>query len=250
MAIENPRVGTHCRTPIQFTHSLKEGKTDVSLGGEGPRLREGTLCSRTWQFLCRQDVWLPSAVAWLSCRSSEDKSSEEFMHCSGGCRGRLWWQRERGNKLYIFKLTAPLCSQIPFRQNLEPAHPNKSKSKGNLGWSVCPHPVQNPLLVPNYLGSPLPSTVGRNKNRHLFNTCCRHGLPWWLSGKESDYNTGDAGDVGSIPGSGGSSGGGHGNPLQYSCLENPIDRGAMGSLRVGHNWSSGAHTHACGHILE
>ena len=34
------------------------------------------------------------------------------------------------------------------------------------------------------------------------------------------------GDAGSIPGSGTSPGGGHGNPLQYSCLENPVDRGA------------------------
>ena len=33
-------------------------------------------------------------------------------------------------------------------------------------------------------------------------------------------------DIGSIPGSGRSPGGGHGNPLQYSCLENPMDRGA------------------------
>ena len=36
----------------------------------------------------------------------------------------------------------------------------------------------------------------------------------------------NAEDVGSIPGSGRSSGGGHGNPLQYSCLENSMDRGA------------------------
>ena len=35
-----------------------------------------------------------------------------------------------------------------------------------------------------------------------------------------------AGDTGSIPGSGRSTGGGNGNPLQYSCLENPMDRGA------------------------
>ena len=41
-------------------------------------------------------------------------------------------------------------------------------------------------------------------------------------------NAGGAGDVGSIPGLGRSPGGGHGNPLQYSCLENPrqVDRGA------------------------
>ena len=37
---------------------------------------------------------------------------------------------------------------------------------------------------------------------------------------------GAAGDVGSIPGLGRSSGGGTGTPLQYSCLENPMDRGA------------------------
>ena len=39
-------------------------------------------------------------------------------------------------------------------------------------------------------------------------------------------NAGDAGDVNSIPGSGRSPGGGQGNPLQYSCLKNPMDRGA------------------------
>ena len=39
-------------------------------------------------------------------------------------------------------------------------------------------------------------------------------------------NAGDVRDSGSIPGSGRSPGGGHGNPLQCSCLENPMDRGA------------------------
>ena len=37
---------------------------------------------------------------------------------------------------------------------------------------------------------------------------------------------GYTGDMGLIPGSGRSPGGGHGNPLQYSCLEDPMDRGA------------------------
>ena len=44
--------------------------------------------------------------------------------------------------------------------------------------------------------------------------------------KNLSANAGDIGDPGSIPGSGGSPGGGHGNPLQYSCLKNPMDRGA------------------------
>ena len=47
------------------------------------------------------------------------------------------------------------------------------------------------------------------------------GLPWRLCSKESACSAGDAGDEGSIPGSGRSPGGGEGNPLQYSCLENP-----------------------------
>ena len=51
------------------------------------------------------------------------------------------------------------------------------------------------------------------------------GLPRWLSGKESACNTGDLRDAGLIPASGRSPGGGNGNPLQYSCLENPADRG-------------------------
>ena len=44
--------------------------------------------------------------------------------------------------------------------------------------------------------------------------------------KNPPANAGDIRDAGSIPGWGSSPGGGHGNPLQYSGLENPIDRGA------------------------
>ena len=44
--------------------------------------------------------------------------------------------------------------------------------------------------------------------------------------KNPPASAGDAGDLGSIPGSGRSPGEGNGNPLQYSCLENPMDRGA------------------------
>ena len=48
------------------------------------------------------------------------------------------------------------------------------------------------------------------------------GFPWELRGKGSACN---AGDMGSIPGSEKSPGEGNGNPLQYSCLENPMGRG-------------------------
>ena len=45
-------------------------------------------------------------------------------------------------------------------------------------------------------------------------------------GSEDEASACHAGDQGSIPGLGRSSGEGNGNPLQYSCLENPMDRGA------------------------
>ena len=50
-------------------------------------------------------------------------------------------------------------------------------------------------------------------------------LPRWLSGKESACSAGETGDAGLTPALGSSPEGGHGNPLQYSCLENPLDRG-------------------------
>ena len=58
--------------------------------------------------------------------------------------------------------------------------------------------------------------------------------------KNSSANAGDTRDMGSIPGSERSPGGGNGNPLQYSCLEHPTDRGAWratvrGGTRVGHD---------------
>ena len=63
------------------------------------------------------------------------------------------------------------------------------------------------------------------------------GFPGGSDGKESACS---AGDRGSISGSGKSPGEGNGEPFQYSCLENPMNRGAsglqfMGSQRVGHN---------------
>ena len=60
------------------------------------------------------------------------------------------------------------------------------------------------------------------------------GFPLWFRGKESSCNTGATKDIGSIPGLGRSPGGGHDNPLQYSRLENPTDRGAGGGGGIVH----------------
>ena len=57
--------------------------------------------------------------------------------------------------------------------------------------------------------------------------------------KNPHVNAGNIRDVGLIPESGRSPGGGHGNPLQYSCLENSIDRGACWAIvrEVTKNWA-------------
>ena len=74
----------------------------------------------------------------------------------------------------------------------------------------------------------------------LYIRICERGLPRWLSGKESACQ---ARDAGLIPGSGRSPRRGNGNPFQYSCLENHMDRGAWqatvhGVIWVRHNWVS------------
>ena len=84
--------------------------------------------------------------------------------------------------------------------------------------------------------------------RSLVGYSPRGGKSWtWLRTslvahkvKHLAYNVGD---LGSIPGSGRSSGEGNGNPLQHSCLENPMDGGAWwatvhGVARVGHDWET------------
>ena len=77
---------------------------------------------------------------------------------------------------------------------------------GTLQGSVGGHPARAPGPAPSSLGLVLSM-----------------GFPGGSDGKEFDCK---AGDLGLIPGLGRSPGGGHGNPLQYSSLKNPMERGA------------------------
>ena len=75
------------------------------------------------------------------------------------------------------------------------------------------------------------------------------GFPGGSDSKESACNARDTGDMGLIPGWGRSPGGGHGNPLQRSCLENPMDRGSWRAMVHGVTKSrtqlgSYVHTHS------
>ena len=69
--------------------------------------------------------------------------------------------------------------------------------------------------------------------------------------KNLPANAGDARDVGSIPGLGRSSGEGNGNPLQYSCLGNPMDKGAWRARvhRVANSWTE-VTEHTCTYMGE
>ena len=60
------------------------------------------------------------------------------------------------------------------------------------------------------------------------------GFSRWLIGKESTCKVGATEDAVLILGLGRSPGGGNGNPLQYSCLENPMDRGACWGSKESH----------------
>jgi len=69
-------------------------------------------------------------------------------------------------------------------------------------------------------------------------------LPVWAVVKNSPANAGDARDVSLIPGLGRSTRGGNGNPLQYSCLGNPVDRGAWRATVHGvTEWDTTEHAH-------
>ena len=78
-----------------------------------------------------------------------------------------------------------------------------------------------------------------------------HRLPRWCRVNNLPANAGDAGDPGAIPGSGRSAGEGNDNPLQYSCLENSMDRGAWRASvhGVAKCWTQlSVHTHTQIHL--
>ena len=79
-------------------------------------------------------------------------------------------------------------------------------------------------------------------------------FPCGARGKESPANAGDRRDTSSIPGSGRSPAGGHGNPLQYSCLENPMDNGTwratVSRVAKSQTWLKWLCTHAYVGVLE
>ena len=94
--------------------------------------------------------------------------------------------------------------------------------QGAWSWD---HAERKPSLwrLDGYEKHPEVTDVGSESDQ--LQECGAQGRVFLIEASGSPCNTGDTGDAGSIPGLGRSPGGGNGNPLHYSCLENPMDRG-------------------------
>ena len=143
------------------------------------------------------------------------------------------WLFETWNKqttqLKIITRNRDLCFLVhqTFRSLLRYREALPLPLSSNTGLSYCHggftfHPWESKILW-----LPLQSVRWPNfRGGYLRNVW----LLWWLSGKESACN---AGDSGSIPELGRSPGAGNGNPLQFSCLGNPTNRGAWWPMVQG-----------------
>ena len=127
---------------------------------------------------------------------------------------------EASSLLFASLFKAPFCSSGFLLR-----FPPRPQRLPFLRAAPCAGPPRQPL---SWRGPCVCSQCWRVSQRDTQKLRCLRsrmvsGLPGGSDGKAPVYNVGDPG---SIPGSGRSPGEGTGNPLQYSCLENPMDRGA------------------------
>ena len=102
------------------------------------------------------------------------------------------------------------------------------------------YPLQYSGLENSMDCSPLDRKEAGMTERLSLHQITREGFPGGAVVKNPPTDAGNLRDLSLIPGSGRSPGGGHGNPHQYSCLENPMDRRAWqaivhGATKVRHN---------------
>ena len=90
------------------------------------------------------------------------------------------------------------------------------------------------------------SRISKGTLKNVFSVAkLYYGLPRWGSGKDPACNAGDTRDVGLIPGLGRPPRRGSGNPFQYSCLENSMDRGTWWATVHGSHKESDRTEHTC-----
>ena len=100
------------------------------------------------------------------------------------------------------------------------------KKRAHFYSFACGHPVFSALFIEETIVFPLSILDTFFKRSISFYVWAPWASQVALVVKNPTANTGDVRDMGLIPALGRSPGGGHDNPLQYSCLENPMDRGA------------------------
>ena len=150
------------------------------------------------------------------------------------CEDWLWYMEGTKNCSYYYSycLTLGICSLNKhfflkkvkcklFKREYTPrAEKAMAPHSSTLAWKI-PSAEE-----PGRLQSMWSLRVGHDWSDLAAAAYSQRGLPRWHSGKESTANAGDTRNMGLIPDLGRSPGVGNSNPLQYFCLENPMDRGA------------------------
>ncbi|CAM9784256.1 unnamed protein product [Rangifer tarandus platyrhynchus] len=183
-----------------------------SLGWEDPLEESMATHSRipAWRTpMCRDD-W------WATVQGVAESDTTERLRTAQNMLPR--WPGGKESTCPAGDLGSSWVRKIPWRRKWQPTTvflPGKSHGQRKLtGYSPWGH-----KRVGHDLGTKQQYVVKEGSNFILLHL----GIPKWLSSKESACKVGD---VGLSPGSGRSPGGGNGNPLQYSCLGDPMDRGA------------------------
>ena len=146
----------------------------------------------------------------------------------------LNWHRPRiPSKMLILKKFPPTIQSFSIYCELAGEFPILALLEHSVGGKLvkpslvmCLLPFLHLVFISFHISCPeqMQKRAGGPEDNLLINTLnCNQSFPGGSGGKEPACN---AGDLGSIPGSGGSPGEGHLNSLQYSCLQNSIDRGA------------------------
>ena len=191
-----PNPGMEARSP-----SLQVDSLLPELHGEKP-LSVKTQVSHHWSSSAHPSL--------LDCCGHSSHGNRPCQTHSGVCMSRPVWY-------------GSCPSPVPCNSRRRPTWSSFSRLRAEVCVGECCE-VREPQL-----GTFLVLRLLRSLRRQWEGGTSHHcvlELPWWLSGKESTCNARATGGTSSIPGSGRSPGGGHGNPLQYSCLKNPMDRGA------------------------
>ena len=156
---------------------------------------------------------------------------------SSGCKdfGCEWWLHLAWNEEAAGSPPTGHCYTAVSRSSMEGRAGNSPNSLINWG-------IQAPTLTKFFLDAKSfsGSLLTTDQVQVSYHSMLKpFDVPGGSDGKESACNAGNIRDAGLIPGVGRSPGGGHGNPLQYSCLGNPVDRRTCWATvhRVARSWT-------------